>query len=300
LEPQNEGGERGITAGEWLSQTRSQLGFTPQQAAERLNLDVWVVDALEANRFSALGPPVYAKGHLRKYATLLGLSADEVIACYERLNDTPTVQDPIPVTVATPIRGVRSEPSKWPRIIAGLVIAALFAAIAVALLKYNKRSIGTDRDEAPAQLGGSEPTATNSEPSDVRPSHAPSVTPAEIAAVPPAATPRAATVERAQASETDASVSGVPTDGTGVSVRLVFSDTSWTEVYDASGKRLMFDNGIAGRSRTLSGEGPLRVTVGLASGVKLEVNGKPAVIPRRPGRESARFTVGADGTVSED
>jgi cytoskeleton protein RodZ len=300
LEPQNEGGERGITAGEWLSQTRSQLGFTPQQAAERLNLDVWVVEALEANRFSALGPPVYAKGHLRKYATLLGLSADEVIARYERLNDTPTVQDPIPVTVATPIRGVRSEPSKWPRVIAGLVIAALLAAIAVALFKYNRRSVGTDRDDAPAQLSLSEPSATNSELSGVRPSDASAVTPAEVAAVPPAATPRAGTLERTQAREADANVAGVSANGTGVSVRLIFSDTSWTEVYDASGKRLMFDNGIAGRSRTLSGEGPLRVTVGLASGVMLEVNGKPAVTPRRPGRESARFTVGADGTVSED
>jgi cytoskeleton protein RodZ len=78
---------------------------------------------------------------------------------------------------------------------------------------------------------------------------------------------------------------------------LEFSDTSWTEVYDARGNRLMFDNGIAGRTRTLTGVAPLRVTVGLASGVKLEVNGQPAVIPRRTGRESARFTVAADGAV---
>jgi hypothetical protein len=82
-----------------------------------------------------------------------------------------------------------------------------------------------------------------------------------------------------------------------VTLRLEFSETCWTEVYDARGTRLMFDNGMAGHGRTLTGVAPLRVTVGLASGVKLEVNGQPAVIPRRAGRESTRFTVGADGTV---
>jgi hypothetical protein len=84
-----------------------------------------------------------------------------------------------------------------------------------------------------------------------------------------------------------------------VTIRLAFSETCWTEVYDANGKRLMFDNGTAGRVRTLSGQAPLRVTLGMASAVKLEVDGKQAVIPRRPNRESARFNVAADGSVSE-
>lgn len=293
MEPQNESAERDTTPGEWLSQSRSQQGLTLQQAAERLNLDVWVLEALEANRFAALGPPVYAKGHLRKYAALLGLPVEEMVARYERLSDTPTVQDPIPATVAAPIRGVRPESSKWPRVIAALVIVAVLAGIAVALVKFNKRSMGTGQEEFAPQVSSPVSDAPT-QASAATPNQSAPVHPAEVAAVPPAASPVAAKIEQAPQLESQQASSQAD-----VTIRLEFSDTSWTEVYDATGKRLMFDNGVAGRVRTLTGTAPLKVTVGLASGVKLEVNGKSAVIPRRPGRESARFTIGPDGTVSE-
>jgi len=51
-----------------------------QHVAEELHLDIRVIEALETNRFEALGAPVYARGHLRKYATLLGLSPATVLA----------------------------------------------------------------------------------------------------------------------------------------------------------------------------------------------------------------------------
>jgi len=47
-------------------------------AAEQLNLDLSVIHALENNDYGALGAPVFAKGHLRKYAALVGLSDEEV------------------------------------------------------------------------------------------------------------------------------------------------------------------------------------------------------------------------------
>ena len=61
------------TPGGMLRAERQRRGHSVQYAAEDLHLDVWVIEALEANRFEALGAPVYAKGHLRKYAMLLGL-----------------------------------------------------------------------------------------------------------------------------------------------------------------------------------------------------------------------------------
>jgi cytoskeleton protein RodZ len=298
LEPQNEGAERRVTPGEWLSQARSQQGLTQQQAAERLNLDVWVVEALESNRFSTLGPPVYAKGHLRKYSTLLGVPTDEVLARYEQLTDTPTVQDPIPATVATPIRGVRPTQSKWRRMMRALVIVGLLAAIAVALLMFNKRAADPVVDDSAAQMPVPAASTTGSESDAVVASQAP-VAPAQVAAVPPAVNASVASEQAVEKSASGVSPAPARADQSDVTVSLEFSDTSWTEVYDASGKRLMFDNGVAGRVRTLTGAAPLKVNIGLASGVKLEVNGKPAVIPRRPGRESARFTVAADGSVGE-
>ena len=60
------GEPRGI--GARLRAAREKRGLTLLQAAERLHLDVRVVEALEAGDFAALGADVYVRGHLRRYA----------------------------------------------------------------------------------------------------------------------------------------------------------------------------------------------------------------------------------------
>jgi cytoskeleton protein RodZ len=80
-------------------------------------------------------------------------------------------------------------------------------------------------------------------------------------------------------------------------LRLEFTDTSWTEVYDATDRRLMFGLGESGRVRDLSGVAPLRVTLGAASAVTAYVNDGLIVIPRREGRDASKFVIEADGAV---
>ena len=60
-----------LTPGMLLRRERERRALSVQQAAEDLHLDTWMVDAIEADRFVALGAPVYAKGHLKKYAALV-------------------------------------------------------------------------------------------------------------------------------------------------------------------------------------------------------------------------------------
>ncbi len=45
--------------------------------AKELHLDEPKVQALEENQFDVLGAPVFAKGHLRKYAELVGVPVDD-------------------------------------------------------------------------------------------------------------------------------------------------------------------------------------------------------------------------------
>jgi cytoskeleton protein RodZ len=82
-------GTAGSTPGALLRQGREQRGLTVQQVSEELHLDAWLVEALEQNRFLALGAPVYAKGHLRKYAVLLGLSPELILARYQEIAEPP-------------------------------------------------------------------------------------------------------------------------------------------------------------------------------------------------------------------
>jgi hypothetical protein len=85
-----------------------------------------------------------------------------------------------------------------------------------------------------------------------------------------------------------------------VRLRLEFTEASWAEIYDAAGKRLMFDMGQPGRVRTVAGVPPLRVNLGLASAVNAQVGERPIVVPRRAGKDGAKFLIEADGSVRPD
>jgi len=255
------------TPGGLLRAERERRGYSVQYAAEDLHLDVWVIEALEANRFEALGAPVYAKGHLRKYATLLGLSPATVLERYDALSGTPIEPTPIPAAIAAPVPQRRSIP-KAPLWIA----AALAVAAGVAWLVYELWPIMQRSDVA----------KTSDVPAVTAPEPAPTPTPSEP------------TLQVEQKIEQGASAS------TEVRVRLEFSEPSWAEIYDSTGKRLMFDMGTPGRVRTVAGVPPLRINLGLASAVNAQVDERPIVIPRRAGKDGAKFLIEADGSVRPD
>jgi cytoskeleton protein RodZ len=79
--------------GAWLAAAREQAGLSLMQAAEQLHLDVSTVKALEAGRFEVLGAAVYARGHLRRYAELLGLPAQEVEKSFLQLHPARSTPD---------------------------------------------------------------------------------------------------------------------------------------------------------------------------------------------------------------
>ncbi len=79
--------------GAWLADAREQAGLSLMQAAEQLHLDVSAVKALEAGRFEVLGAAVYARGHLRRYAELLGLPAQEVEKSFLQLHPARSTPD---------------------------------------------------------------------------------------------------------------------------------------------------------------------------------------------------------------
>lgn len=79
--------------GPWLAAAREQAGLSLMQAADQLHLDVAAVKALEAGRFEELGAAVYARGHLRRYAELLGLPVQEVEKSFLQLHPARSAPD---------------------------------------------------------------------------------------------------------------------------------------------------------------------------------------------------------------
>jgi cytoskeleton protein RodZ len=65
---------------------REKLGLTVLQVAERIHTDPKIVEAIEAENYEALGAPVYARGHIRHYAELVGESGSELNQLYSNLS----------------------------------------------------------------------------------------------------------------------------------------------------------------------------------------------------------------------
>jgi cytoskeleton protein RodZ len=117
-----------------LRREREARGMSQQLAAETLNLDPMVVTSLESNDFAALGAPVFVRGHLRRYAGLLGLAEDEIVTMYERSKQQ--VEEPSLVPKSRlEMAPVRGKP-RWPWVVGGLV-TFLVAAALVAYVSAN-------------------------------------------------------------------------------------------------------------------------------------------------------------------
>ncbi|RTH18005.1 hypothetical protein CSW39_06155, partial [Thermus scotoductus] len=68
--------------GERLRRAREEKGLSLKEASARLALKVKVLEALEACRFEELPEPALTRGYLRRYALLLGLDPEPLLALY--------------------------------------------------------------------------------------------------------------------------------------------------------------------------------------------------------------------------
>lgn len=273
-----------LTPGELLRRERERRSLPQLHIAEELHLDVRVVDAIEANRFDELGVPVYARGHLRQYAALLGLSPQFIIERYEALTGHQAPPPPIPASVA-----VGTSVGMERRSLAGPLWMGV-ALVALTLGWWIWSSVSEPGD--PMQSALQEESVAGASFDDTAETSQSAVLdePAPV----PGATEAAPAGSPAVALETATNVTPAPGD---IRMRLEFSDASWAEIYDANGKRLMFGLGESGAARTVSGTPPLQVTLGKASAVTVQVNDRPIVVPRRAGKDAAKFVIAAGGTV---
>lgn len=279
-----ESGEQSTQAGQRLAEARRERQITVLEVAKELHLDEHRVRALENNEFESLGAPVFAKGHLRKYAHLVGVDENDVLADYYKL----TRSQGIPPVVADR-RKPRREFSPGPWI-------GLFIVLAVVGLAYWLMA-----RQPPPTVPAASQTAVE-EPSEVADEQEPvdSETPATDAE--PAVTePSATAAEDAEPEETEAVASepepaedspSEPLADGGVRLTIEFLGDCWTEIFDASGRRLYYNMGTEGQTVDVAGPGPLSVLFGDADNVSLLVNGEEFTIADadRSGR-TARFAL---------
>lgn len=206
-----------------LRSARERSRLTILQAAERLHVDPDVLEALEAEDFAALGAPVYVKGHLRHYADLVGESPE---ALYDLYSQGTRVPPPDLTRVPKPVADDTG------RLVAPAVIVVIGFAVAGTVwwgLSLSNRQ----------WLVGSHPVSiTVPATTPMEPDQPVKLTLAGGAAALPG---RGA-----------ATAVALPARGDIYAV-FIYTADSWTEVHDATGRRLLYGLSLGRATRKLEG-----------------------------------------------
>lgn len=262
--------ESGPIGGERLADARRKMQIPVIEIAKELHLDEYKVRALENNEFDVLGAPVFAKGHLRKYAQLVGVDEADVMTDYYRLNRS---EPSPPVVKFRPVPKAEFSPAPW---VAGIVAIVAAAAAYWWFVERTPAPVVEQADPVLPQVEAEPATTEQADESTVTiedPAAAAEDTAVEAVDEEPIETaPQPAAVE--------------------VALRVTYGGDCWTEISDGRGRRLFFDLGTAGRVINVSGEPPLDILFGDADNVSLEVNGAPYTIPAANRRgQTARLTL---------
>jgi cytoskeleton protein RodZ len=281
--PASEGAAAPRSIGERLRAGRERAGLSMAAAAEKLHLDIKVIEALEADRFAELGASVYVRGHLRRYAEFVGEPGMEMVSAYSAKAEA---RPPPPDLTQIPQAERRSDPRRLVTPLVGLGCALVLVLAIWWVLAAPKSAKPVAA--APATSQPAIPAAT------AAPASAPPTQTASAADHAPAAaapTPAAAPTAEARP-ETPAPVRETR-------LRLELSNESWVEVYDSRGERLFYDVAGAGSVQSIVGRPPLRVVLGNAAAVTVQVDGQARDIPAGAlDGDGARFVVNRSGSLS--
>ncbi len=264
-----------LTVGQTVAQARERAGLTVAEVAESSRIRATLLSHIEGDDFTLCGGDVYARGHLRTIAGIVGLDPAELLAQFDRQRGRvrATTEPVAPVaqptrvaeadsgtrigalagTLGTTVGTVRRGPN-WSAVMA----LALVVVLGVGLVSWlGGRSDGTGPIAAPS--GSSTPSAGASSPSETTtPSPTPTASPSDAVAV---------------------------ADG----VRVVVSVTgnaSWISATAGTTGRTLFEGTLTtGQTKTFKDDDAVALVVGNAGAIELRVNGTELGSP------------GADGEV---
>jgi cytoskeletal protein RodZ len=219
-----------------------------EDVAAETRIRATVVRAIERDDYAPCGGEVYARGHLRAIAHVVGADADAVVHDFDhRYGRQPPRLSVTPIsTIGEPVREVTRKATKtapkWPAA-AIAVLALIVVLLAVSWVVGKSGDRGTPR----AGATGAPPASTTLTPS--------ATAPQTSTTTPPPTTPK-------------------PSLPPGITVHLAITDaTSWVRVRSSTGQELY--QGILSKGQTKDFHDPtaLSLRFGNAPVVELTVNG---------------------------
>ncbi|MEU2495266.1 helix-turn-helix domain-containing protein [Streptomyces sp. NPDC007883] len=232
----------GPSIGHALQQARTDAGLTVDEVSTSTRVRVPIVQAIEQDDFSRCGGDVYARGHIRTLARVVGLDPEPLVARYDAEHGgRPSPTPAAPLFEAERIRPERRRPN-W----TAAMVAAIVAVIGFVGFTLFNGSDGADGTKQVAE--GSTPEKTSPKPPPAKP----------VAPKPDAS---------------ESAIAAVPQDKVTVKLTAV-DDKSWISAKSANGKLLFDGLLLAGESKTFQDDERLDLILGNAGAIELFVNGK--------------------------
>ena len=278
----------GLTLGSRLRAAREKRELAIEKIADELRIEERVLIALEEDRLDEIGvAPVFVKGYIKQYGRMLQLDYDVL----RRAFDAQIGSEDIRLRPNSSIQ-LRDERQITIWIIAALAVLLVGVALLVWWLGTDDVGVTGVSDQAgepalavqaqnpppapvPQQVADPVPVT---EPQLVTAAPPPTEPPGESEQADNAADVPADVAEPGSLQQVEIDVSAVPPEGS-VPMVFEFSDESWFELEDASGRRLYYDLVGAGRRLSFFAVPPARVLIGNAAAVTITVDSASYSIP---------------------
>jgi cytoskeletal protein RodZ len=248
-----------VSVGEEIARAREASGLSVEDVSDATRIRSGLIRAIEADDFEPCGGAVYARGHVRSIARVVGVDPEPLVADYDRTH----VQEPVPV----PVPNQPSEPdiaARADRRRPNWAAAMAFALVAIcALAAYGL----INRSPSKPSTGSNTPAPVHTSTPATRPPASPP--PSSLAQVPPTAA---------------------------VALVRVTGSTTWLQVETLNG-RLLFQGLLShGQSKVFQNAKGLRMVIGNAPAVQLVADNHDFGTPHSSGNV-AHVTVQPGGDV---
>lgn len=312
--PSNDVSPRPEGFGALLRATREARGLDRQDVADALRFSPRMVEAIESEDLANLPPPLFVKGYLRSYATLLGLDETALVRDFESWLPTTDPLQMIPVRKRSTTD--LSDVGRGRQLASAILVLVVLGAVvfwwlqpdptpAPVLAVEESETIqdAVNADPAAGSLAEAQAIFPPQLPAGEQMSTGDARAPGEAEPVEtvPSSLP---VIDSRQGAESDSApvtdaaksaVAGKPDDvpdeaqRTAV-LKLRYQEDCWTEVRDARGRQLIYRLAKAGSEQEVSGDPPFSFYLGYAPGVAVEIDGQAVPITDLVGNSTvARF-----------
>ena len=303
------------TLGQDLAAERERQGLSRAEAAQRLHMSAWQVEALESGDYARLPQGTFLRGFVRNYAKVLGVDPEAALTRLE------APRGPAP-QIVVPSQNIRFDPLgdrlTNPYVKAG-ALAVVFIAMGFAVmywwlfirpappaqsasLSQSGTAEPTPQNLAAAPMSAPEPVVPRSAPTEPRPeakveappappAAAPKVEPPKVAAKAESPKTEPAKVEPPRAEPTKAEMKAAARSAAERTLKLRFRGESWVEVKDRNGKILLSRLNSPGSEAEVSGRPPFAVIIGNAPDVQMLYNDREFPLEPHTRVAVARFTL---------